>query len=171
MSRTMTHSQQRRTMSDMMMDILHRYREAGGEEPIDLNSLAEFAIDNRLWQHREGRLLQLCKQDFAEAFRKQHHTDARGRQIRTFHAVMSRDKSERQTVFWGDIRSAPAEHMETAFQQRRNQIVGSCLQLKHDVESYNENNIHGGEYQLLLDFAEDVAEREQPVTHRPNLPR
>jgi hypothetical protein len=50
--------------------------------------------------------------------------------------------------------------MEIAFQQRRNQIVGDCVQLKRDVDSYNENRLPPQPIQLVLDFTDDVAERE-----------
>ncbi|MGA2060991.1 MAG: hypothetical protein ABSG67_10955 [Thermoguttaceae bacterium] len=66
------------------------------------------------------------------------------------------------------MRTAPAEHTESAFQQRRTQIVGDCRQLKVDVDSYNDNNQFGAHYQLMLNFTDDVAEREQPTTYRPN---
>ena len=45
-----------------------------------------------------------------------------------------------------------------------------CRQLKVDVDSYNDNNSHSGCYQLILNFAEDVAEREQPTKYTP-LPK
>ena len=61
--------------------------------------------------------------------------------------------------------------MEVAFQQRRNQIVGDCRQLKRDVDSYNDNNVYGGFIQLELNFTEDVAEMEQPNEYRPSQPR
>jgi hypothetical protein len=61
----------------------------------------------------------------------------------------------------------PEDDMVDAFQRRRAQIVGDCTQLKIDVDSWNENNLVGGSYQLWLDFADDVAERTQPTTYNP----
>ena len=63
------------------------------------------------------------------------------------------------------------EYMEDAFLQRRNLIVGECLQLKKDVDSYNDNNASGTTIQMVFDFSEDIAEREQPRSYRPNQPR
>ena len=50
--------------------------------------------------------------------------------------------------------------MEKAFAQRREQIIGDCVQLKTDVEVYNDMN-KGKQppIQLVLDFTEDVVER------------
>ncbi len=52
--------------------------------------------------------------------------------------------------------------MEKAFAQRREQIVGDNVGLKIDIDVYNE--MIKGKYppiQLVLDYTEDVAEREQ----------
>jgi hypothetical protein len=50
--------------------------------------------------------------------------------------------------------------METAFQQRRQQIVGDCHQLKVDVDSYNQNFNPGDAIQMVFDFRDDLAEVE-----------
>ena len=51
--------------------------------------------------------------------------------------------------------------MEKAFAQRREQIVGDCVQLKTDVDVYNDmNRGKQVEIQLVLDFTEDVIERQ-----------
>ena len=48
--------------------------------------------------------------------------------------------------------------MEKAFSQRRRQVVGDCLQLKTDVDVYNDQH-HGDEpIPLELDFTRDVEE-------------
>ena len=49
--------------------------------------------------------------------------------------------------------------MERAFAQRREAVVGDCAQLKTDVDAYND--MSGSErIQIILDFTDDVAERE-----------
>lgn len=159
-----------KTHTDAMLDIVGKYLTAGGKKPIDLDEVARFAINEGLWAKSTSQMVQLCKRDFARAFREQYHTDEQGRHVRTYHATISKG-GQKQCVFWDDIRTASKEHMEAAFQQRRSQIVGDCRQLKLDVDSYNDNNAHGGRYQLPLDFREDVAELEQPIKYLPNKPR
>ena len=63
---------------------------------------------------------------------------------------------------------APHAHMERAFSQRREQIISDCVQLKTDVDVYNTlNRGKQSPIQLILDFTEDVAEREmQNGDHR-----
>ena len=160
-----------KNLNEQLLNIVDAYIVQGGAEPVDLDELARFAINNGHWKRHAGTLLQLCKRDFARAFREKRHTDPQGREVRTYHAKKERDSDGRQLVFWADMRTAPLEHMEVAFQQRRNQIVGNCRQLNRDVDSYNDNNPEGKKIQMMLDFREDVAELEQPVDYRPSQPR
>jgi len=152
-------------MNDQMLATAELYLAQGGQMPLDLDKLARFAIHNNHWKKREDVLIQLCKHDFSRAFREQYHIDPQGRQVRTWHAT------KKQGVFWDDIRTAPAEHMEDAFLLRRNLIVGECVQLKKDIDSYNDNNTDGAMIQMIFDFSEDIAEREQPDDYRPRQPK
>ena len=63
-------------------------------------------------------------------------------------------------VLWDDIRTASREHMQIAFQQRRQQIVGDCHQLKLDIDSYNENKNEGRPIKMVFDFTDDLSELE-----------
>ena len=156
-----------RPYSEQLLEVASLYLAQGGTEPIDLNELAQFAINNRHWNQPGSKLLQLCKREFARAFREQYHTDPQGRAVRTFHAAKTKNESGQQMVFWADVRIASHDHMAAAFQQRRNQIVGDCRQLKTDVDSYNDNNTERKLIQMVFDFTEDLVEMEQPTTYRP----
>ena len=160
----------RRKQSSQMLSIAQLYLAAGGTEPIDLDALAIFAINEGHWTKRGVSPKQLCKKAFSRAFREQYHDDPQGRQVRTYHAACRVVQGE-QHVFWGDMRTAPGEHTEDAFSQRRRQIVGDCVQLKLDVDSFNDNNTEGRHYQLPLDFSEDVEDRLQPDKYIPTQPR
>ena len=70
------------------------------------------------------------------------------------------EKDGKQSAFWADMRKAPREHMEIAFQQRRQQIVGDCRQLKWDTDSYNQNHNTGTPIQMVFDFTLDLEEIE-----------
>jgi hypothetical protein len=48
--------------------------------------------------------------------------------------------------------------MEIAFQQRRQQIVGDCRQLKADINSYNDNRSPDRPIQMSFDFTWDIEE-------------
>jgi len=162
-----------RKKSEHMLDIVQLFLGAGGAEPIDLDELASFAINEGHWNTRGVHDLQrkLCKREFSQAFREQYHTDAQGRNVRTFYAKTEYLGEGKQKTFWGDMRTADEEYATDAFRQRRTRIVGDCRQLKVDVDSYNDNNTHSGSYQLILDFTDDVAEREQPTKYVPPIRR
>ena len=88
--------------------------------------------------------------------REEYITDPQGRTVRAKHVACYE-----QVPLWGDIRTAPREHMEMAFQQRRQQIVGDCRQLKVDVDSYNQNYNNGElPIQMIFDFTLDLEELE-----------
>jgi hypothetical protein len=157
-------------MNDAMQDIVDKYLASGGGEPMDLDELADFAIENNHWDRGISHARQLCKKDFSRAFRERYHKDPQGRNVRTFHAV-KKVSGSRQQVLWADMRTVDAEHMEEAFSQRRRQIVGECKQLNNDVESYNENNTHSGYFQLELDFNVDILESSQSTEYAPKLPK
>jgi hypothetical protein len=70
------------------------------------------------------------------------------------------EKDGKQASFWADMRKAPHGHMEIAFQQRRQQIVGDCRQLKWDMDSYNQNHNVGEPIQMVFDFTLDLEEIE-----------
>lgn len=160
-----------KSMNEQMLAILDLFLEQGGKVPWSLDDLARFAMENGHWTRHRSAAVRLCKQDFSKAFREQYHRDPQGRNVRTYHATR-KSAGESQKVFWDDMRTASPEHMELAFHQRRNQIVGDCVQLKKDVDSYNDNNTDGAAIQKEFDFTEDIREREQPDDdYRPNRPR
>ena len=93
----------------------------------------------------------------SRALREEYATDAKGRRYRVNHAIRI-TKSGVQTTIWGILGYAPHSHMQRAYTQRREQVVGDLVQLDVDVEVYNE--ISGQPpIQLVLDFNDDVAER------------
>lgn len=50
--------------------------------------------------------------------------------------------------------------MLLASQQRRQQILGDCKQLKSDTDSYNENRQPEIKMQMVFDFTLDLEESE-----------
>ena len=91
--------------------------------------------------------------------REEYVTDPQGRSVRAKHAMRT-EKEGNQLSLWADIRTASKKHMEIAFQQRRQHIVGECRQLKTDVDSYNQNINHEEPIQMVFDFTFDVEEME-----------
>ena len=69
-----------------------------------------------------------------------------------------------QYTFWAMMKDAPREHMQKAFIQRREQIVGDCVQLNTDVEAYNGFNDDQQPIQMLFDFRDDIEERKFSIS-------
>jgi len=96
--------------------------------------------------------------DMSTALREEYATDKDGRRYRVNHAVRV-TKGGVQYTFWAIMKDAPREHMQKAFIQRREQIVGDCVQLSTDVEAYNALHEAQRPIQMLFDFRDDIKER------------
>ena len=103
--------------------------------------------------------LKVCTRDIAHALREEYLTDDKGRSVRVMHAARMIE-GPKQGTFWADIRTAPHEHIELAFQQRRKQIVGDCRQLKLDQDYYNAAHADRPDIQLCFNFEEDLEPRK-----------
>ena len=94
--------------------------------------------------------------------------DPQGRRIRVKHAARYSVDGV-QTWLWDNMPTATRKHMELSFQNKRQQIVMDCHQLKLDVDSYNENFNEGRAIQMVFDFRNDLEEldlaskRRQPA--------
>ncbi len=143
--------------NEQMAALADRYQAATGRTEYTTKEVAAWALDSGLWEpHREGILRQLAE-DLSRALREQYITDPQGRRVRSKHAI--RQEGE-QGSLWADIKLATREHMAAAFQQRRQQVVADCRQLKIDVDSYNQNQNSGKPIQMIFDFTLDLAELE-----------
>jgi hypothetical protein len=147
------------TYTEQLQRIANRYIESGEPWPASARQIASWAIRKQLWFPQPSSLISRCADEIARAMRDEYLVDPQGRTVRVKHAAALRPDGGRQVV-WADIRTATREHMAVAFQQRRQQILGDCRQLKADVDSFNENRSVRDPLQLVLDFTEDVAELE-----------
>jgi hypothetical protein len=143
--------------NEQLQSIVNRYIGDGEPWPATTHQIARYAIRNHLWEAQSATVVDICAEHFARAMREEYINDPQGRAVRAKHAA--RVPGE-QTVLWADIRTASREHMFVALQQRRQQIVGDCRQLKSDADSYNENNNPGKPIQMVFDFTKDLLELE-----------
>jgi hypothetical protein len=149
------------TYNEQLQRIWRAYEEAGMPTPATARDVATWAIERRLWEPRQADIISQCADDLARALREEYRTDRLGRRYRTKHAVRI-TKGGVQYSLWADLDTAPRGHMERAFAQRRQQIVGDCLQLRIDVDVYNDNHPEDRPIQLILDFTRDVEEMLPP---------
>lgn len=146
------------TYNEQLQRIWHDYEKEHGFLPAR-------ARDAVIWGERRGMIeipepdpYDKLAEDMARALREEYGTDRLGRRYRKNHAVRV-NRGGVQHTFWAILGNAPREHMQKAFIQRREQIVGDCVQLATDVEVYNDLNRDSPPIQMLLDFRHDVEER------------
>lgn len=147
------------TRNEKLQAVWHHYEGARGHQPIGTREAVEWAVAEGLLQLPESDPYDILAGQMADALREEVQTDSRGRRYRVNHAVRV-TRGGVQYTFWGVMGFAPHIHMEKAFSQRRDQIIGDCVRLRTDVDVYNDMTL--GEHpmvQLILDFTDDVAER------------
>ena len=142
-----------------MQKLADRYLADTGKDVATTKEFAVWAIQSGNWDPPRDLILHACQEDFAKALREQYIEDDHGKPVRAKHSARVKKDGE-QLYLWADIRRAPRGHMEIAFQQRRQQIVGDCRQLKRDVDYYNSRPGEAEPIQLVFDFTEDVEEGE-----------
>ena len=145
--------------SEFMQDIVQSYRDDGQLWPATTKQIAAWAVRKGEWNPPRGTAITLCARELSRAMREETYRDPQGRVVRVKHAARI-TRGEEQLTLWDDIRTADRDHMQIAFQQRRNQIVGDCRQLKTDVDSYNDNTNSEGPIQMVFDFRDDLIELE-----------
>ena len=158
-----------KSYAEQMQAIVTNYIGAGQPWPANTRQIASWAIQNGRWAPQRSALVDQCADQLAQAMREEYITDPQGRRVRAKHAARVRQNGT-QTSLWADIRTADRKHMEVAFQQRRQQIVGDCRQLKADVDSFNDNRAPERPIQMVFDFTRDLQELEA-IPGRGPLPR
>jgi hypothetical protein len=149
------------TKNERLQRVWHRYDNQRGHKPSSAREAVEWGVAERLLELPEIDPYDFLAGQMASALRDEYRTDERGLRYRVNHAVRV-TKGGVQYTFWAVMGYAPHSHMEKAFAQRREQIVGDNLQLKIDVDVYNHlNQGKRPAVQLVLDYTEDVAEREE----------
>lgn len=144
---------------EQLQRIVSEYRENSQPWPATAHEIAQWAIDTGRWHPQHSAMLRKCAEELSDAMREDYITDPQGRRVRSKH-VARLGEGAAQIPLWADIRTATREHMEIAFQQRRQQILGDCRQLKNDADSYNDNYNSGPALQMIFNFTEDLAEDE-----------
>ncbi len=148
------------TRAERLQRIWHQFDGDREHQPSSAREAIEWAVDKGLISLPQADPLNVLAAQMSKALRDEYAEDANGRRYRVNHAVRVSRGGVQQT-FWGVMGFASHDHMERAFTQRREQIVGDNLQLKTDVDVYNDQ-ARGTrpEIKLILDYTDDVAERQ-----------
>lgn len=155
------------TKNEQLQQIWHNYDAKEDHRPTSTREAVEWAVDEGLLELPSIDPYDVLAGQMSTALRDEYATDSQGRRYRVNHAARI-TKGGVQYTFWAAMGFAPHEHMERAFTQRREQIIGDNLQLKTDVDVYNDmNRDKHPEIQLVLDYTDDVAEREVLLKMKP----
>ncbi len=133
------------------------YQKEVSSDPVDLATVATWAIKKGLWKPRPVDITQSLANDLAQALREQKRTDKKGREYRAIIPVRVTKKGA--TLFeWADIDIADRAHVEKNVQQERRSIVQDCFALQMKIDHYNDHHSEEEPIQIVLDFEEDVEE-------------
>jgi hypothetical protein len=143
--------------NEKLQGLFRQYEEEGNPTPVAMRDVAAWAVNRKLWEPRPIDVIDILAEDMSRALREEYRTDKQGRRYRAKHAVRI-SRGGVQLTLWADMDRSSREHMQMAFAQRRQGIVGDCLHLRIDVDAYNDKNASQPALQLVLDFTQDVAE-------------
>src|ERR1700684_3112420 len=147
--------------NEIMQRIWHRYESGREHKPSSARQAVEWAVEEGLLNLPEVDPYDILADYMRDAVRDEHRTDEQGRRYRVNHAVRVTRQGVQYT-FWGVLGHVPHDHMQKAFAQRRELIIGDNFQLKTDVDVYNEKyRGNNPPIQLILDYTDDIAEREE----------
>ena len=144
--------------NEQLREIWKRYRKQVSTDPVDLRTVAAWAIRERLWLPRPVDLNRSLANELAQALREEKRVDRSGREYRANIPVRQRLKDGVTLFEWADIDDAPRLHVEKSVQQERRSIVSDCYALLMKVEHYNEVHPDEEPIQLILNFEDDVEE-------------
>jgi hypothetical protein len=168
----MTAATKNKSLYEALLAHVDAYRASGAEWPTDKKTLASWMIRNKLWGPTRKSEIDLLAEQLGRALRNDYMDDPQGRRVRKKHAMPVRrdlpDGTHEQLMFWIDMTDASRPQMDAAFQHRRGGIVNDCVQLRLDVDSYNENHNDSEPIQISFQFEDDVEEHLQPVEYDPD---
>ena len=151
------------TKNERLQAIWHLYESEHQHKPSRSRDAVAWAVGNGMLREPAAMTgLDILASQMASALREEYDTH-KGRRYRVNHAVRV-TQDGKQLTFWAAMGYAPHEHMERAFGQRREHIIHECVQLNTDVMVYNDLNAgKHPEIQIILDFSDDVAERDPNI--------
>ena len=138
--------------------IWKQYREQVSTDPVDLHTVADWAIRQGLWKPHPKDLRRNLANELAQALREEKRIDKSGREYRANIPVRQRAKDGAPLFEWADIDDAPRHHVEKSVQQERRSIASDCYALLMKVDHYNDEHPDEEPIQLILDFEEDMEE-------------
>lgn len=148
------------TRNEQLQALIQRYKEETGQKTVDMEAVAEWAIQRGATLPRPKTARELFAAQLADAARAEYRVDAKtGLSYRANHALRRRANDGRQSVLWVDIEDATRPQMHYSLSDRRQQMVGDAVHLKIDEMIWNSKHPDEEQIELDMDFTYDVEER------------
>ena len=132
------------TKNEKLQKAWRLFEKENGHLPASAREATVWAVQQDLIELPDVDPYDVLADDMARALREEYANDSKGRRYRVNHAVRVTRRGVQYTM-WAILGSAPREHMQKAFIQRREQVVGDLVQLATNVEVYNEMHLQGNE--------------------------
>ncbi len=144
--------------------ICDQFRKENENKPFNIDEVVVWAVNKKLLDLPE--INNILEMQFKKLHKEVYdvvsneyglHNNKKYRKNR----VVKTDKKDGTSGFlWDSVDTCSRDHMWGSVKQQREQVVSEMLQMKIDVDVWND--IHQNEelIQLVLDFTDDIAERE-----------
>jgi hypothetical protein len=154
------------THTEQLQLLFHDYEKHLGK-PATLPAAIEWGLANGRIAEPKPDPKAILIRDMRNALRAETSTDAEGREYRVNAAVTFTRGGGIQESFWGtvDLKTTPEEFLSEWIGQRRKGVVDDCAKIKADVDHINTTYPDRKPIQLVLDFTDDVAEKEAAKKH------
>jgi hypothetical protein len=150
--------------------VIEKYREAHPGAPVEPHLVSPWALRRGLIKQQPVTAEEQLARKVSRELRAAYFVDPQGREVRANHAIFFREitpSGPRKRSRWLPLFDAPPKHMLVSAQLRRRQAVADVMQLRLDLESYNENNHHGATVPIPdFDLNKDIEELRQSVEYK-----
>ena len=148
---------------------IEEYRRSDRDGELDSLEIASWLYYQQKLAPPSKTQIQLLQKDVSRAMSTQTTVDEKGRRVRQKLCLRTRverpDGGSYIEATWFDKDIAPAPFKEKVFAQRRESVANILWQLKQDVDHFNDFDNPGEEWQLLLDFGGDMADRQFSINY------
>ncbi|HJV60833.1 MAG TPA: hypothetical protein VJ743_07790 [Albitalea sp.] len=146
--------------NERLQAVMQRYKAETGEKVIDLDKVADWAIERGATLPKPKTAREIFAAQLADAARAEYRVDPKtGLSYRANHALRQRTRDGRQYVLWVDMEDATRPQMLWSLSDRRQQMVGDAVHLKIDEMIWNSKHPDEEQIQLEMNFTDDVEER------------
>lgn len=146
------------TQAELLQQLWRDYEQAHDHLAVSARAVVDWAVQEHGLELPQVDPREVLATQMARALREEYDVDSQGRKYRVNHAVRITKDGVQHTI-WGILGHADHDHMQQAFAQRRDQVIGDLVQLQIDINAYASMMPERPAIQLALDFSQDIAER------------